>query len=360
MGIAGVASLDHDVGIGAQRQAAQVGVHRTHGQRCLNRQLALGQFGIAQHQNYLARLDLRFGFLAQRHDGLLEAGAFRVVAQRQQMAGKCRVVLTHQRSELAWRQHRRGQNQAMGVFRCGLEDIQLRATAGFQRHDDRFAQRVDGRVGDLSKLLPEVVGEQARAARQDRHGRIVAHGSDGLLAAFCQRTQHLVTLFKGHLKHLLLHVQGVGIHGLESRQLGQRRLQVAGFLLQPTLVGVGGLQAVIDVLGVQHFAGVGIHGQHLTGADAAFCHHVFRLIAVGADFRRQRDVAILGDHPARRAQPVTVEHTHGLTAVGHDHASGAIPGLHVHGVVLVERPQLGIHGLHVLPGRWHHHAHGAV
>ena len=47
MGIAGVASLDHDVGIGAQRQAAQVGVHRTHGQRCLNRQLAFGQLRIA-------------------------------------------------------------------------------------------------------------------------------------------------------------------------------------------------------------------------------------------------------------------------------------------------------------------------
>ena len=276
------------------------------------------------------------------------------------MASKGRIVLAHQGGESTRREHRRGQNQAMGVFRCGLEDVQLRATAGFQRHHDRFAQRVDRRVGDLGKLLPEVVGEQARAARQYRHRRIVAHGAHRLLAAFRQRAQHLVTLFKRHLEHLLLHVQRIRVHRLEARQFGQRRLQVVRFLFQPALVGVCGLQAVIDVLSVQHFARLGIDGQHLAGADAAFCHHVFRLVAVGADFGGQGDVAVLGNHPARRTQAVTVQHTDRLATVGHDHACGAVPRLHVHGVVLVERAQLGIHGLHVLPGRWHHHAHGAV
>ena len=183
MGIAGVAGFDHDVGIGAQRQAAQVGVHRTHGQRCLNRQLAFGQLRIAQHQNHFTRFYLRFGFLAKRGNRLLQAGLLWIVPERQHMASKGRIVLAHQGGEFTRREHRRGQNQAMGVFRCGLEDVQLRATAGFQRHHDRFAQRVDRRVGDLGKLLPEVVGEQARAARQHRHRRIIAHGAHRLLAA---------------------------------------------------------------------------------------------------------------------------------------------------------------------------------
>ncbi|RMO66669.1 hypothetical protein ALQ37_05532 [Pseudomonas syringae pv. aptata] len=46
-----------------------------------------------------------------------------------------------------------------------------------------------------------------------------------------------------------------------------------------------------------------------------------------------------------------------MTTFGHDHARRAVPRLHVHGVVLIERPQVRVHGLDVLPRRRNDHAH---
>ena len=45
-----------------------------------------------------------------------------------------------------------------------------------------------------------------------------------------------------------------------------------------------------------------------------------------------------------------------MATIGQHHAGRAVPGLHVHGVVFVERAQVGVHGLDVLPGRRNDHA----
>ena len=114
------------------------------------------------------------------------------------------------------------------------------------------------------------------------------------------------------------------------------------------------LQAAVDGLGVQHLAGLGVDGEDLPRADTALGDDVLGLVVPHANFRRQGDVAVLGGNPACRAQTVTVEQAHGMATIGQHHAGRAIPGFHVHGVVFVERAQVGVHGLDVLPGRRNH------
>ncbi len=153
--------------------------------------------------------------------------------------------------ELAVRQHRARQDGAVGVFGSLLEHIHFRAQAGFQRHHDAFAQGVDGRVGDLRELLAEKVGDMAHAARQHGHRRVVPHGTDGFLAALGERADDLVALLEGDEEHFLV--------GLEPAVIGLRDqpllgliivLDAHGFLAQPVLVGLGALQAIVDVCGL--------------------------------------------------------------------------------------------------------------
>ncbi len=241
-----------------------------------------------------------------------------------------------------------------------LEDVALGAQAGFQGHHDGFAQRVDRRVGDLRELLAEIIVGRTHPARQHRHRRVVAHGAHRLLALFGQRAQHLVTLLEGDLEHLHVLPELVAIvEGRAMIVVVQGRLDAQRVLTQPLLVGVLGFQPVVDVVGVQHLPGVSIHGQDLARADAALGDDILGLVVPDADFRGQGDVAVLGGDPARRTQAVAIEQADRVAAIGEHHASRTVPGLHVHGVVFVERAQVRVHGFHVLPGRRNDHAQTA-
>src|SRR5690606_902887 len=137
------------------------------------------------------------------------------------------------------------------------------------------------------------------------------------------------------------------------------RLDTQGIFLEPLAVRMTHLQGIINVAGLQQLAGFSVDRKNLARTDTALGNHVFRLVAVHADFRRQRNETVLGDHPARRTQAVAVEKTHGITTVGQYDAGGTVPRLHVHGVVFVEAAQVGVHRFDVLPRRRHHHAHRA-
>ena len=109
---------------------------------------------------------------------------------------------------------------------------------------------------------------------------------------------------------------------------------------------------------MQDFAGLGINSKHLPRTDTSLGHHVFGLIVVSTDLGRQGNEVVFGDYPTSRAKSVPIQHTDGVATVGENQAGWTIPRFHMHGVVLIECPQLGIHGIHILPGRRDHHSHG--
>ena len=133
--------------------------------------------------------------------------------------------------------------------------------------------------------MTEVVVQGALATGQHRHGRIIAHGAGGFLAGFCQRAKHLIALFKADLEKLLVAEQILLIHLVGTLHfVVVIRFDTQGVAFQPVPIGVAHLETVVDVLGVQHFTGFGINGQDLARPDPTLGHHVFRLVAVNADF----------------------------------------------------------------------------
>ena len=191
--------------------------------------------------------------------------------------------------------------------------------------------------------------------RQHGHRRVITHRPHRLVARLCQRSEYLIPLFEADLKHLLIHIQlGAGDRG--HRLSGVATLNQSGVLSQPLFVGLASFQQLIDILGVQYFAFLGVNHKNLTGADPTLGNHLLRLIAMGADFRSQGDKAIIRRDPARRAKPVAVQQAAGITPVCEHDPRRTVPGLHVHGVVLVEGFQVGVDTLDVLPGGRNQHA----
>ena len=60
------------------------------------------------------------------------------------------------------RQNRRAQHDARRARRELVDEAAVSAEHRRQRHDRRFAVRIDRRVGDLREALPEEIGEQPR------------------------------------------------------------------------------------------------------------------------------------------------------------------------------------------------------
>ncbi len=72
-----------------------------------------------------------------------------------------------------------------------------------QLNDNRFAHRIDGRIGDLGKALAEEGVDRPRRVGQRSQGGIVAHGPNRVLAVAGHGGQHHADIFPGVAKHLL-------------------------------------------------------------------------------------------------------------------------------------------------------------
>ena len=74
------------------------------------------------------------------------------------------------------------QLQRMAVLGRLIEDVSFAPDVAVERHDQVFADRIDGRVGHLSESLLEIVEQQLRFVGQARKGRVDAHRPDRLFA----------------------------------------------------------------------------------------------------------------------------------------------------------------------------------
>ena len=84
--------------------------------------------------------------------------------------------------ELARVDQRRGQSEA--AFE-----------ANFERHHVRFAQRIDGRIGDLRETLLAVIPQRARQSGQKRGRSVIAHAPVGFFAMHQRGEKHFVLVF---------------------------------------------------------------------------------------------------------------------------------------------------------------------
>ena len=360
--IAGAGGFNDQVGVAAQAFFHQAGLHGADCHRSRHRQAAGRDGAVGQHQQHRAFAHLAFRFVAQGANGLLQILLLRIEGQIERLGA---IVFAFQRGELfeiGVQQDRRFEAQAVRLAFGFAEHVHFAAYAGGQRHDVRFTQRIDRRIGDLRELLAEIVVNDARPAGEHGERGIVAHRTGGFLADLAQHADHLIQLFAAVAELFLvgfeLRVVEFAAADLIVRQIFERH-QTFDVFLHPLFIRVAAFQIVVGFRRVQDAAAAGVDHHQLAGADAAFFHHFIRLVIPDADFGGAGDQLVFGDHVARRAQAVAIEVTGGVAAVGHHDAGRAVPRLHVHRVEVEEGAQIAVHVRVVLPGRRHQQAHGA-
>ena len=150
-----------------------------------------------------------------------------------------------------------------------------------------FTQWVYRWIGDLGKVLAEIIIYQTRFVRKHRKWRIVAHGADRFLAVFAQDAQHVFQFFlvvaKLFLEHIEFGLIEPSIAYLIVRHLLKRN-QAQHVFVQPFTVRVAGFELVVDFMRVHQFACAGVDDQQLTRANTAFAHHLIRRVIPNADF----------------------------------------------------------------------------
>ena len=151
--------------------------------------------------------------------------------------------------------------------------------------------------------------------------------------------------------------QGAFVEGfLHQRRVDQFGLQVGHALLQPLLVRRATAVDAIHRIGVEQVTALEIDGYHFAGAELALAHHALGRHFPHTRFGGDQEVAVGGQHPARRTQAIAVEGTNGVAAVAGNDAGRAVPRLAVEAVELVEGRQVRILEFQRLGGRRHQDA----
>ena len=257
-------------------------------------------------------------------------------------------------------QHRLADFEAHG--RVDLVDVQqvgLGADEAVERHHDRFADRVDRRVGHLRKQLLEVVVQRLVLAREYGQRAVVAHGANAFFAIFGHGGHQELDVFLRVAKGLLAVQQGqVSSLWGHSISTGFNAVELDAQVLDPLLVGLGVDDVGLELIVVDHAALFQIDQEHLARLQAPLAHDLVLGDGQHARLRAHDDQIVVGDAIARRAQAVAVQRGTDLTAIGEHDGSGAVPRLQHRGVVFVEGAATLIHGGVLLPGFWDHHHHG--
>ena len=129
--------------------------------------------------------------------------------------------------------------------------------------------------------------------------------------------------------------------------------------VEPLLVGLGLGQLGLELGVVDDAAFFQVDEEHLARLQAPFLDDAGLVDGQHAHFRAHDDAVVVGDHVARRTQPIAIEGGTDLAAVGEGNGGGAVPGLHQRRVVFVKGAAVRVHQRVVVPGLGNHH-HGGV
>ena len=161
------------------------------------------------------------------------------------------------------------------------QQIWARADDRQQAHHQFFADRIDRRIGDLGKVLLEIIIQQARPVRQDGNRRIGAHRPNRIIALNRHRLQETADVFLGIAERLLCLQQCWRVLIFVLRQFGEFRLnhfQIVKLILRlfkPFVIRLCIGEVSLQLLVLDDPALLQIDQQHLAGLQAPFAGDVF-------------------------------------------------------------------------------------
>jgi len=223
-------------------------------------------------------------------------------------------------------------------------------------HHEVLTDGVDGWVGNLSKLLTEVVEEDLWLVGKHSKRSIITHRSCRFLTLGSHRDDGTVDVFlaKTKLQFLTSEVFHTIFHLTSAAQLFQ--FNTVG--VQPLAVRMSLSQALLDFAIIVNLAFLCINQEDLTRLQASLLGNLGWVEIHHTHLRSHNHHIVLGDGVACRAQTVSIEHTTGISAIAEEQGGRTIPWLHQDRMVLIESLQILRDRVLVVEALRHHHSHG--
>ncbi len=305
-------------------------MHRACRKQARNRRMLFINASVAQDQKARPRIDCTLASRAQGHKRLLEdrawVGAPRIEQHRENGDPEIGERLRENLRKLLAGQHGLLQLQEPALLGSLHQEIPLATQATPESHHEFLANRVDGRVGHLSKLLLEIAKQRVGALAEDGKRRVCAHAADRLLAARSHRreqdAQVLARVAEGSQKAPPL----FGRHRRGSRHIGQgAKLNLVG--LEPLRVRLLGCYLVFDLVVAHDPAAREIDEEHAPWLKAPLLDDVLGFKIQNPELACGNHVAARGDHVLHRPQAIAVERGSEVHAVGKEERRRTVPRL---------------------------------
>ena len=248
------------------------------------------------------------------------------------------------------------QTNHLAVAGIGCQDVGSHGTDILcQTHHQFLSDGVDGGVGNLRKLLTEIVEEYLGAVADNSQRRIIAHRSHRLLTGCCHRDDGFVNVFLSvaELYEFAFEV----LYRIFYVATALQFLQLDTVGAQPFAIGVSLGQLLLDLAIVVYLAFLGIYEQNLSGLQTSLADHITWFEVHYTNLGGNNYHTVLGDGVTTGAQTVSVEHTAGKTTVREQQSSRTVPRLHQDRMILIERLQVFRDGILVVETLRHQNSH---
>ena len=223
-------------------------------------------------------------------------------------------------------------------------------------HHEVLTDGVDGRVGNLCKLLTEVVEENLWLVGKHSKRSIITHRSCRFLTLGSHWDDGTVDIFLAKTEFQFLASEV--IHTIFHLTTTAKFLQFNTVGVQPLAIWMLGSQTLLDFTIVIDLTFLCIDEENLTRLQATLLGNLSRIEIHDTYFRSHNHHIILGDGIACWAQTVSIEHTTSVAAIAEEQGSRTIPWFHQDRVILIESLQILRDRVFVVEALWHHHSHG--
>ena len=270
---------DHQPGAGAQALAYEMMMYTGGSEQYRNGDSRGTGVGVRQNQDIYALLDstlcrLEQGFHCRLH--ALRARHCRIgdIENPALEFSFSQFFYIHQARVIIVIEHGLGHLEPVAdVLFVDAEQIGLRADKRDQRHHQFFPNRVDRRIGNLSKQLLEIVVKRLVLARQDRQRRIVAHRANGLLGTLGHGSEDELDVLLAESERLL---QVEKVFAALKRRLARTKLrQVDPRLFDVGRIVFGRTQLFLHLGIVDDALPLGVDQQHLARLKSPLLSDVF-------------------------------------------------------------------------------------
>ena len=321
--------------------------------------MAFINVSIGENDVVVALIHAAFGLMTERVERFAKPRlAFFALENHGQLNGvEALIAYVAQYVELRIGQYGVRQAHHLAVAFIRIEDAGTHSADVFgETHHQILTYGVDGGVGYLGKLLPEVVEEYLRFVAQNGQRRVVTHGCCRLLALGRHGYDGVVDVFFAKSELYLLAYEVVYIVSHLPARLEFLKLNAVG--REPLTVRMCSGKALFYLSVIVYLAFLGVYQQYFSGLQTSLFGY-FRGVEVHySHLRSHHHGVVLGDSVARRTQSVAVEHTSCEASVAKEQCGGSIPGLHEYGVILVEGLQILGYRVLVVEAFGYHHGHG--